>query len=1448
MLKNKKLVFYIFLVLVLLPSSLSTAQTTETEELIYLTNIIDNGGILESVPLIDNEGNLHAFVHVRNSEKDSLIHLSFLDGEIEMETIEEQASGLTIHYAYTSDINLGLVYSIEDNLGSLTFYHFIAGKFLHNTYEFFWISGSDYTGEYVTYFEFQFIDGILHGFHNMWDHIDKVNMTMYHYYGFLSFDSESFELDYPVPFVTDTMDITLDETGQIWYIHRLDQSAFGIGTYILDNNTMYIQQDRTFSNVLSPVEKIDVRANANGLSYVFTNPLSLYWGSINSTTIEENKITTFFDDPIDSFYFNNGLAQSVIIADQVDDDYVNLYFYQYVSGNWKFSSINSLYQITEESFSIFLTAIDYIVLYNFEISTEDFKPGPSQKYREEEASGLFILTSLSFDLETYADGLTAYNVIKEFFTKKWYFLLIAIIGVVLLGVIIWLYLRRRGGDIKEFLTDEQVGQHPKIILVLLNIWRRISNGFSTVTTIWFSNKKRSILTLAGFVITGYLLCSAIIIAQSEESAMIKAYDRAFPLFSDKLPSAQLETSFQSSFVGGLNVSSSYGTDAEQAILNLYDGLVIEKYLSGVQTSYWTNTKIYSPSYPVYLSYHFVSLPDSCDDFIDSMLVEGRTPINDSEVILEQRLADLTHTSVNDTLSIVASTDSPGDVHNYLLNTTVVGIYAQINTAQAKRTAAYFGVPYDIYTLASDNSYIITKQSIFFDIISKGGKMNLLLRGYYQLEMNFDEFNVAERNEILAEQDILAGRVFSFAFDDSSIVRVKDEIADFFEEFNTYYLNNMARLLIFAIPAVLLSIFMVFESSELFSTSYEQEMEIMRSRGIKTRKIFSTYLAIRVIEIIIASLFSFAIAVATAVPLIRINGFIRFTNTDTNLTIGNVPGILGIVIAFLFIISIPRIIILVRRKKKIEKAPPVKKKSHKRLDNRGLVKAAAKTTSKDIAKSSITGVTEISEETALNSVIAFFSIIIKYKLISWRDVFFLILGSGTVVLFYNRSVTSYYDATQGSFTLNLFLTITGAIIILMGALPFIIKVLGLILRAVSNVVWRAKKSKFNFSIAEIGKDIRYFENITLIFLLVVLIIIPVLIVPYSKESTLTEQAYFINGSDVKIENWADLDGITEEDINDLPQVKEYTHIEVHTVYNTMFRYTRLIVVNTTSFLDTVEIPPEYMSNVRWNQIKQLNANTTMVSEAMYTDYYLGLGDRYEFAHPDILGLRHSLTVIAQFDMFPMHYFEEDSDDREYTMIMSTEAFEILEDIIVRRLKTSDEIIIKTQNSIAAQTVKNKLFEEDPDIKAKTIEDVKDSLKTPLYNIFIIEMILSLFVALVVLMFSTFTTAIKILEKRVIKHDIMKKMGINTTKIINMTTIQTTIAAIVPALILGAAGGIVAVNPTLKQLEYGAQQFSMHVNYPVVMLVVLFVGIPSLIYISLRFILKREFAKYAPTMME
>ncbi|MBY9002064.1 MAG: hypothetical protein KGD64_14185, partial [Candidatus Heimdallarchaeota archaeon] len=1007
----------------------------------------------------------------------------------------------------------------------------------------------------------------------------------------------------------------------------------------------------------------------------------------------------------------------------------------------------------------------------------------------------------------------------EFFTTQWYVLVI--IGVVLAIIIslFVIYIRRNREKLSVFLTDTQVGEHTKFILFFKNVGRYIRNVTNVVVTIWTSNKKRTFLTLAGFIITGYLLSSAIIIAQSEESAMINAYYNTHSMLSNSDMSARVITSFVSNGVDNFTIEENYVNSAKQEITDIYSGMIVQKYVDQVISAYSTLTRVYHQiaegQFYVnpYDTYDFVGLPDDSDEFMSTLIYEGRVPENKSEVIISYRLAqDISRyqqVQINDTLKVIASTNYVGGNFDYMIDATIVGFYSPLNVAQLRKICTYLDLPNDIYSIVEEKE-ILTKESLFFDFFNKNDtKLGLnIVRGYYQFEYNFNDFSIDERAALATEQLDLEGKIFTFSFDTLSAISIGEEnaqgvytseIKEFFEEFNIYYLNNMARLLIFAIPAILLSIFMVFESSELFSSSYESEIEILRNRGIPNKQITSIYLSIRFFEIIIASLISFGIAVLTAIPLIKVNGFITFRNQDTRLVIGNVPVELAIVFAFLFIISVPRILMIIRRKRSVEKAPST-----------------------------------------------FMKIV---RAISWRDLFFLMIGIALFMYFYNQAFLAYYETQVENFVVYLYLTIIGAIFILLGGLPFIIKILSMIWKGIGYVMWKGRKSKTSFLFSEISKDIKYFENITLIFLLIVCILVPALIVPYSKETTLTEQAYFINGADVKVESWNKITGINEEQITAMDEVRFVTNVRVYTLYSGSYLNTRIVVVNTTEFTDIIQRPPQTVSDLAWSKMKLLSNTTCITSSSVQQVFNREIGDSLSFsAFIGNTSLVYQLEILEYFDLFPVYYDEQEATEKRTMIIMSNEAFDAIDDIILTRLKTFDDLYIKLYDVNRAESVKRDIFPHTGGQVVKTVEDIKDTLKTPLYSIFIIEMILSLFVASVVLVFSSFTTSIKILERRVVKHDIMKKMGINVPAIINMSSIQTLIAAILPSMIIGSVLGLLVVRPTLVQLSYGAAPYEMYVNYPWFMMVILLVGIPLMIYLFMNLFLRREFGKYAPTIME
>lgn len=331
-------------------------------------------------------------------------------------------------------------------------------------------------------------------------------------------------------------------------------------------------------------------------------------------------------------------------------------------------------------------------------------------------------------------------------------------------------------------------------------------------------------------------------------------------------------------------------------------------------------------------------------------------------------------------------------YKIILPMKIVGMYERYNVAQIRKISEFLEVSNDIYSLIETSS-ILTLQTNFFHILSEGNLMNLNVRGVFQLFLDFQDFKIAERKAIISEQHAMQGVIYSFSFDNKASIAVSNEIETFFTNFDDYYINNISRLIAFAIPVVILSIFMVFDVSELFSNSYNQEIEILKGRGLSTRRVTFIYLIIRLLEIVLATIISYGLALLTAIPLIKINGFMKFTNTDTQLVTGNVFAVMGIVVAVLFIISIPKVIIIAVRRRRIEKQP--------------------------------------------NKIVKIL------KFISWRDMFFLGIGLGLLMYFLGMTQDAHQANNIAEFTTYLGYTIVGAIFSLLGGLPIAIKSLSLV---------------------------------------------------------------------------------------------------------------------------------------------------------------------------------------------------------------------------------------------------------------------------------------------------------------------------------------------------------------------------------------------------------------------
>ncbi|MHA1399833.1 MAG: ABC transporter permease [Candidatus Heimdallarchaeaceae archaeon] len=1422
--RNRKLVHIIVLFLIISAVLTSYVTAESSESVILYTENLEDGGILSSMPVLDEDNRLHTFVHLRTTKEDKLIHL-YTDGEkLVRSTLFSDISDVHFYTNFIFEDSLYVIFSVVNPLGTFSIYEYKWNSEYNQSRPIVTIASNILP--YISYFKVVFYNGSLHVFYNRYYGDVNQFMNITHYWGLTDYQKEQFSISNP--YYREGLDFVV-HNDTIWYIYQLWETLytagdfkgnFGIGK--LDNGTFYpVITKKMAGEIVGSVGKFEAEVGTDSvLNFVFFEPKKMFYGSFNGTHITNTTQNLNFQYNYYDFTIkkSDGIQQLMLVTKSSTENYVSLFLGTYNKDNliWEFIPITSENKIVTYGYSYCFRNDTYVILYNATVSTSSLDRPVGLQYRAEEAIGLFYITNIELPtIKPYIDdGLELYNPLIDFVINN--VVLLIILGIVLLVLviiasIIW---ARKAHKFKAFLFNtEEVGKHSKLVLFFLNIWRFIINTASVVKTLGFTNKKRTLITLGGFIITGYLLGSAIIISQSEQSSMVKSFYKANTMLSDGTVTAKLSTTFINLQDSPADISPYYDHNAQSMLYSLISDYTISKYYTGINSAYYTFVRTQHPTVNYEHQVKLCSLPDDADSYLSAIITNGTIPVAEDEIILRGPLMRNYGLEINDTLTVILSSSSVSseDEADYMVEVKIVGTFERLTTSEIIKISSFLGAPNDIYSLL-ETSTILTKNSHFFELLASSKKMNLQMKGIYQFLFDFRDFKIEERTIILKEQEDFLGRTFSFPFDGSSAIFFSNEITDFFEAFNTYYLQNMARLFIFAFPAILLSVFMIFESSELFSSSYVQEIDVLRNRGLKRRRVTGLYILIRLIEVIIATIISYTLAIVTAIPLIRINGFLSFTNTDTELRIGNLPVEMLLTAGILFTISIPRILVIITREKKVEKTPS------------------------KIAK--------------------------IFKNVSWREVSFLLIGAGIFGVFYYLAFRSYLRTNAEYFPLYLNFTIIGALFTLIGGLPLLMKLLSMLWKAIGTVIWNAeKKNKFRFVFAEISKDIRYFENITLIFLLLIGILIPSMIVPYSKEQTLTEQSYFMNGADLMISNVHKYPGLSISDIEQIEGVESVSYMRLYTMYsdyNLGYHGVKILVINTTTFLATAHKPPERVTQLDWDKISTLTENTVFISKTLAQKYKKDIGDTIFLIHPDaefdtkedrfVHPYNHTMTITSYFDLFPVYFLSEDKEKEENMMIVSEECFKILEPVIVRRLLTSSALLIKPTDPKKSNEVAERIFKVTGGAYVSTVEGLKNSLKTPLYNIFIIEMILSLFVAAVVLVFSSFTTATKILEKRVIKHDIMKKMGINVRTIINLSVIECFIAAVIPSVALGSLFGFLVINPMLNLLSYGSEPYPLTIQFPLTLLIVGFLALPVILYISLNLNLRREFAKYTPTQLE
>ncbi|MCK4896328.1 MAG: ABC transporter permease, partial [Candidatus Heimdallarchaeota archaeon] len=297
---------------------------------------------------------------------------------------------------------------------------------------------------------------------------------------------------------------------------------------------------------------------------------------------------------------------------------------------------------------------------------------------------------------------------------------------------------------------------------------------------------------------------------------------------------------------------------------------------------------------------------------------------------------------------------------------------------------------------------------------------------------------------------------------------------------------------------------------------------------------------------------------------------------------------------------------------------------------------------------------------------------------------------------------------------------------------------------------------------------------------------------------------------------------------------------------------LIIDDPVSYLSTSYTPPQNLYEDWEQDIQSLQQDNTMLVSKPFSIYYTAEGDTYTFRKVDADDVDFNIGGV--FDYFPIIYDVGDLEEAQsytYDLVMSKDNFLNIVDRFSIFGISLDRLLIEVQ-PLTDHIELSKEIEDDYGFDVHSSKEIADAALLqyfPFYSMIVAEFVFGVIICLAAIVFTSLSNPLKILQRRITKHDALKKIGISTRQIILVSAIELFIAAIVPGLMLGALAGYGlerAFNSILVELSYDILPYTL--PFPYVLMLCMFIGIP-LIFFGIYYIsMKRNFAKYQPRNLE
>ncbi|MCG3255985.1 MAG: hypothetical protein KAU62_07865 [Candidatus Heimdallarchaeota archaeon] len=1165
----------------------------------------------------------------------------------------------------------------------------------------------------------------------------------------------------------------------------ISATKFGINETIDDNSFRHINLDDYFWGTF----EIFSYENYTYIAYIESDFFYLEYPNGRNYDNTAKTFTVIMDD-------NQTLQQDKIVIDDYSTDYPYVSFSCFIMANGSyaghyFSKIESK-EIEEYRF------IDKYI-YSLKVYTD------LDVYVPE--------TPLLFALKGYSS-------FAYFWIKYWSAI---IVPIAFLGIAYAIFRKRINRSVRKmvtFLTRPIVPNMEKWKLVLINLWLFIRNSSNLIFTLWKANKKRLLISLLGLTILASIIVTSTTLFDSKRNTLIMQYVESANVNHDNNLSLMYNFNLVETSDAAQNfINENYTEMAMSAIMNRIttSTSLFASIISGYNYAYESYLISYnfSSGYEDYLPITYLGAQENYSSVINQLLVEGRLPNQTNEVLVSSYASVYYNIKVDDVL-VVNSTSYAGFVDFSKMNLTVVGVYFEPAHSLLETICDAYNLPSDPISSISYSFLptLVTFTPYYLENFENVSTYSFDLMGKVQFQYDFSSLNPKDLGVLIEEiNQIRDDGPFRFVFDQDGSWEVLGELVYTFAGIGFEMQTTQFLIIFLSIPILYLALFLTLEVNEIFSTSFEQEIRILSSKGVSTGMITFIYSSMKFFESLVATFLGFGVNMLLLPALLKINKFITFESPLYSLNLVSLPAAMSATFLLLVIISVPRIIIISKTKKKVEKPPK-----------------------------------------------QFIQLMKNIKLH-----YFLTIGFGvglTVLSYWLLSIYAFDIASSGSALLVIFIYLMGigVMIALLGTGLLIREIHKILMIALSKTAWVIRKNLFSLSLVEIRSDIKLFNNTFLTYIILVSIVIPFAVSPMLIQDKTMTEAYFYGGSDIYITNWDDYNASLAIELLGYSEIVSITNVSQIKGNYHWNNFEFFLLNDTEDYLSTAYKPKKNLFENWDSTIIQLNDTRRMlVSEPFYTNIADGEDIYYFVREGPVNDTLIQYNIVSSFNYFPIVYDEGTDEQNDpffslgiYSLVMTLESFLLIADLIEITERTFERLLINIKDGVNQEEFATKL-KTDLGIEVQTTNEIADERLfnlIPFYSVLVAEFVFGILICIAAVVFTSLSNPLKMLQRRIVKHDIMKKIGLPTNRIIFLSAIELFIACILPGLAIGAAGGYgllrlfswIFISPPYS----GGLPFKTIIPYHVGL--VIFLGVPLLFYSIFIVSMKRNFAKYRPKNLE